>query len=60
MVATVEMLAQVMRLPMAMAQRHTQVLGEMHRADPSSLDMVMGTGPVVSSMSRLVRTFTGR
>lgn len=45
------MLAQAMRLPIARAemQRHTPVLGEMHRADPSkmkSLDMVMGIGPV--------------
>jgi hypothetical protein len=51
-VATVATLAQAMRLPMAKAQRqrHTQVLGEMHQADPSkmkSLDMVTGIGPVV-------------
>lgn len=53
------MLAQVMRLPSARAQRHTQVLEEMHRADPSkmkSLDMIMGTGPVDLSMSHLVCT----
>lgn len=42
-----------MPLPIAKAerQRHTQVMGEMHRADPSkikNLDMVMGiVGSVV-------------
>lgn len=52
MVGMVGMLAPAMRLPIAKAerQRHTRVMGAMHRADPSkikSLDMVMGTGPVV-------------
>jgi hypothetical protein len=52
MVETVEMLAQAMRLPLAMAQRqrHTQVQGVMRRVDPSkmkSLDTVMGIGLVV-------------
>ena len=46
------MLAQAMRLPIARAerQRHPQVLGEMHQADPSkikSTDMVISTSPVV-------------
>ncbi len=52
MVEMVEMPARAMRLPIARAerQRHTQVMGEMHQADPpkiKSLEMVMGSGPVV-------------
>ena len=47
----VGMLALAMPLPIARAerQRHTRVMGEMHRADPwiKMPDMVMGTGPVV-------------
>ena len=49
----VGMLAPAMPLPIAKGerQRHTRVMEEMHRADPSkikkSLDMVMGTGPMV-------------
>jgi hypothetical protein len=48
----VGMLAPAMPLPIAKAerQRHTRVMGGMHREDPSKikkLDMVMGTGPVV-------------
>jgi len=52
MVEMVGMLAPVMRLPIAKGerQRHTRVMGVMHRAGPSKIkspDMVMGTGPVV-------------
>ncbi len=48
----VGMLAPAMPLPIAKVERqkHTRVMEEMHRADPSkikNLDMVMGTGPVV-------------
>jgi hypothetical protein len=53
MVGMVGMLALAMPLPIAKVaerQKHTRVMGEMRRADPSkikSLDMVMGTDPVV-------------
>ena len=51
MVGMVGMLAPAMPLPIAKAekQRHTRVMEEMHRADPSKIkrrDMIMGTGPV--------------
>jgi hypothetical protein len=52
MVGMAGMLARAMPLPIAKAerQRHTLVMGAMHRADPlkiKSLNMVMGTGRVV-------------
>lgn len=45
------MLALALRLPMARAQRLTQVLGEMHRVDQSKTGSIKSEAMVISKSS---------
>lgn len=51
---TVGMLALALRLPMARAQRLTQVLGEMHQVDQSKTKGIKGLAMAISTTSSVV------